>query len=137
MEAIVQIPCRGAIQRGLCQADCCGPIPFPVQEYRRLRHKAYEEPQVEILSENQQYVFPLTNDLKCVFLHRDTLKCQIYSERPDVCRNYGAIEDLPCPCFKMNGALRTRAERRQMRRKIDKAMKEMVERNLKRVGRKI
>lgn len=141
MEAMVQeevrIPCSAAINRRMCMADCCGPIPFPSAQYFELKKNAAVPPSVEVLSEDGQYIFPISEDLRCVFLDRASLKCNIYEERPDVCRNYGLIEDLPCPCFKTSGAVRTRAERREMRRRIGAQMRAMAQRQLKRIGRKI
>lgn len=141
MEAIanekVRIPCITAIKRGMCKADCCGPIPFPASAYYQLKHLANVEPTVEVRSDDGNYVFPIAEDLKCVFLDRQSYQCSIYDQRPDICRKYGLIEGLPCPCFKMSGAVRSRAERREMRRRIDKGMRAMVQRQARRIGRKI
>ena len=141
MEAIaesnVRIPCMGAIKRSLCKAECCGPIPFPSEQYYQLKHLVQVEPASEIRAEDGRFVFPIADDLRCVFLNRTTYMCSIYEQRPQVCRDYGHIDELPCPCFKTSGLMRTRAERREMRRKIDRDMRAMAQRQLRKVRRKI
>ena len=37
---------------------------------------------------------------KCPFLRAD-YRCNIYENRPDVCRKFGQIEALPCKWIKM------------------------------------
>ena len=62
----------GCIQCG----DCCGRVPAALEEYTRLSHWREEEED-------------------CRFL-RDG-KCEIYEERPIMCRLFGLHEMLRCP----------------------------------------
>lgn len=56
--------------------DCCGPVPFSEEELARVDER-------ELTS------------LTCPYLSKNG--CDIYEERPIMCRLFGAVEDLPCP----------------------------------------
>ena len=61
---------------------------------------------------------PETADGLCAFLDRKAHRCAIYEDRPQVCREYGQIPELPCPYVKANGNPRSPAKVRRMQRRI-------------------
>ncbi|OPY31173.1 MAG: Flagellin N-methylase [Methanocella sp. PtaU1.Bin125] len=63
------------------------------------------------------HVGAVTPDGDCIFLRPDK-SCAVYEDRPDVCREYGRIVELPCPYFKANGEPRNREEVRRMKKMI-------------------
>ena len=72
---------------------CCGLIPLP----EKIWEKNQDKVQAEVIKLNKlstNKVLAVTNDLLCVFLNRKTKNCEIYSERPRICRNYSASECL-------------------------------------------
>lgn len=88
-----------------CKADCCGPVPIPNDVYERnMFHRIGE---VDELFQGPGWVipFPKGEDLKCVFLRPD-FQCNIYEDRPDVCRQFGFVEELQCPYQTKEGVQR-------------------------------
>jgi uncharacterized protein len=73
--------------------ECCGPVPFPADDWARLQHKLVTAP--VRLEEVLGCVVPITEDLKCCFLTPDR-RCSVYADRPDICRKFGTIVGLPC-----------------------------------------
>jgi Fe-S-cluster containining protein len=57
--------------------DCCGPVPFSKEEQKRIGH------------------LRAITSLTCPYLGETG--CEIYEERPVMCRLFGVVEDLPCP----------------------------------------
>lgn len=110
--------CISAITSGLCKADCCGCFQMNNDLIDRFKSLFQSEGKRFPITENQTAI--ITDDLHCVFLNRSDLRCTIYDSRPDVCRKYGMIEQLPCPVFDMDGVKRNRAGRRQTHRAISK-----------------
>ena len=45
--------------------------------------------------------------------------CAIYDSRPEVCQDYGHLEELQCPYFNMKGKLRSPAKQKRMQRIIN------------------
>ena len=43
---------------------------------------------------------PITASMDCVFLNKLTKRCEVYNDRPNVCRLQGTIPELPCPKVK-------------------------------------
>lgn len=88
----------------VCKARCCYNIPFehhetevyaefivnPVLSLRRFPNGAY----LAVTSYN-----PAEN--KCPFLRKDC-KCNIYHNRPEVCRLMGTIPKLHCDLYKQD-----------------------------------
>lgn len=107
-----------------CRAVCCGC--FPIHGDLLTVHK--DKIQVEYESVEVEYglIVPITQDAQCVFLNRKTYHCEIYTDRPDVCKKYGMIDDLPCPYLTSKGDVRTRSERRRILRKAEKELKRMM-----------
>lgn len=56
---------------------CCGPIPFTSSEWSRVRDKKK------------------ASGIDCPYSLQG--RCDIYDERPFICRLFGASEDLKCP----------------------------------------
>lgn len=91
-----------------CKADCCGPIPFPIDIFEKNKHLIKKEylfsdeienipPQFFIFAKRMKgHVIPFTDDLTCVFLD-DEYKCSIYDDRPVICKIYGECRELKCP----------------------------------------
>jgi Fe-S-cluster containining protein len=125
--------CRKAIDKGICAANCCGPIPMPKETYERVKglalakHEAFEDD-----SDQEVYVVNSEDSLKCVFLKPDC-SCAIYEDRPEVCRNYGTAPDLECPYIKPNGNLRSPAQNKHVQRKIN----QKIDWTMKKIGQKI
>lgn len=84
-----------------CNACCCYNIPFDRNELIRFADKIVN-PVLFTLPLGLALVAytnekPMLN--KCPFLRKD-FKCNIYDNRPDVCRKFGQIEELPCKFIK-------------------------------------
>lgn len=75
--------------KGLCQ-ECCGPISFP----KSIRDKY---PELDLPRNPVQVLLRVTMNgpYMCPFLKDG--KCQIYDERPAICRLWGASTELRCP----------------------------------------
>lgn len=112
-----------------CQAQCCGNAPIDPEIYERNLDKRLEEVVQEIPFRNidpedgelKLMVLPVTESGKCTFLKRD-LTCNIYDDRPEVCRRYGNERHLmlTCPYQAKDGRIRSRQERRSLLRKVQK-----------------
>ncbi|MEW6115362.1 MAG: YkgJ family cysteine cluster protein [Nitrospirota bacterium] len=57
--------------------ECCGPIPFTRDEWKRVKDKRK------------------ATSVDCPYFLNG--RCDIYADRPFICRLYGAAEDLKCP----------------------------------------
>ena len=75
-------------------AECCGPVPFDRGFF--LAHKSIIDVGYILKPWNPNSIVPVTETGDCVFLDESKL-CKIYDERPEVCREYGEIPELPCP----------------------------------------
>ena len=67
------------------------------------------------------HVIPLTKDARCCFLNED-LSCNIYDERPHICRKFGDESHMFMTCLfqSKDGRIRSRQEQRALVRKMDK-----------------
>lgn len=108
--------------------ECCGVVPIQEEVILRNIDKIQVKPtQTFTIEEEKQYdgsiqrnvKYPMTEDLLCIFLNRETKQCMIYDDRPDVCKDYGVKEELPCPYLKCNGNRRSPAKTRRMQRQIN------------------
>ena len=122
-----------------CKAACCGPFPIHNELWDRLKHKAVR-PIVSIKrfittvltkdfvegkidAEQAEHVFVETElDLelkchRCPFLTYD-YKCNIYEDRPFVCREFGSESHpmMKCGYQDKDGRERTRQQRRAVDR---------------------
>ena len=84
-----------------CNAQCCYNIPFDRGELDRFKEKIVNKVLFILPMHGAQVAFtdedPGRN--KCPFLRAD-YKCNIYENRPDVCRKFGVIPELPCKWIK-------------------------------------
>ncbi len=86
--------------------ECCGIIPIPRVIFDNTKECWTVVPVNLYYVHNRKgkrYVIPETKDGMCIFMYRDTKECSIYKVRPDVCRKYGLIDDLPCPYQNKDG----------------------------------
>ena len=89
-------------------AKCCGCVPLQrtvINKNRIHLQRRYRKIKLE-----GGFIHPLTGDGRCIFLHRTTVECQIYNERPEICMKYGIIPELPCIYITINGIKRTEQE---------------------------
>ncbi|MAB97391.1 MAG: zinc/iron-chelating domain-containing protein [Pseudomonadaceae bacterium] len=63
--------------------DCCGPVTASSEEMSRLPHKSDAEHEAAL------------EELNCV--HLGPNGCQVYDQRPLICRLFGSTPNLPCP----------------------------------------
>lgn len=115
--------CREMIECQRCAGDCCGPQIMDKVLYDKHRDKIKRPHQ---FFESGHMVGFITEDQRCVFLD-DHSKCMIYEERPKVCRDFGITKHLflQCPFIRMDGTLRPREERRELKKQIAKGIKKL------------
>jgi Fe-S-cluster containining protein len=108
-------------------SECCGCIPIPIEIFEKNRDKFQVIPK-EIVR-TQQGMTAITSDVFCIFLNRETNKCMIYDERPQVCRDYGEKDNprLACVYFKPNGNPRSEA----MQKRVQRYINHLVDRAIK------
>ena len=81
-----------------CKASCCYNVPFENDELERFKDRIVNKVimQVPIKGKAEMtYTNGNMNENKCPFLRPDFL-CNIYNDRPDVCRRMGEINELRC-----------------------------------------
>ena len=105
--------------------ECCGIIPFPKELAKKTEHLAQVKPTKVI--QNQGNLYILTEDMKCVYLNRETKKCMIYKDRPRICRVYGLIPACPCPYFKITGEKRALWEKQLIQTQINATVDRAIE----------
>lgn len=85
-----------------CKAGCCYNVPFP-RGFIQAHCEAIVTPIAGLRYIAGNAEIPVTNEQvsknKCPFL-RDDFKCNIYHERPEVCRLMATIPDLPCKWYR-------------------------------------
>ena len=84
-----------------CNAQCCYNIPFDNGELDRFKDKIVNKVLyvLPMLGKMVAFTNEKTELNKCPFLRSD-YKCNIYENRPDVCRKFGVIPELPCKWIK-------------------------------------
>lgn len=102
-----------------CKAVCCNVCPIEKEIYERNLDKRLRS--IEKLSSLGAHVIPITSDGKCVFL-KDDLTCNIYDDRPFLCKKFGDETHLMMTCAYQdkNGRHRSRQEKRALERKMEK-----------------
>ena len=85
-----------------CNASCCYNVPFEDNELERFANMIVNpiisvEP---LFDAKLPFTSEKVDDNKCPFLRHD-FKCNIYENRPDVCRKFGVIDKLPCKYIKI------------------------------------
>jgi Fe-S-cluster containining protein len=102
-----------------CKAACCGVVPIPRDIYFANQDKIVREPKETI--DLGDIVISHTDDLYCVFLNSD-LSCNIYDQRPLICRKFGD-ESHPMMCCSFmdkDGRERSRQAKRRIERQSEK-----------------
>ena len=107
-----------------CKAECCGVVPIPNEIYENHKDKIVRQP--NDLFRTEDCVVPITDGAYCIFLNTD-LSCNIYEDRPEVCRKYGDESHpmLFCPVLDQNGKERCRQNRRQVERQTSRYMSKL------------
>lgn len=103
--------CSKAIPE-FCKADCCGVVPIRKSAFEILNYKIVTKPVevIELELNKVNYIFPITENGFCCFLTKN-FGCNIYNHRPQICRDFGNIPELPCPYISVEGNLRSTGER--------------------------
>ena len=120
-----------------CKAGCCGIVPMSKERWDRNQDKIVTSPiKVEYpgwtgkmeTKDKREWVMegevlPITETLKCCFLNED-LSCNIYEDRPDICREFGSEDhlQLSCPYQNKDGKDRSRQAKRMIERKQASSM---------------
>ena len=104
-----------------CKAECCGNVPISKLLIKRRRNKIHRR--YEKIELGNGLIHPVTVDHYCIFLDKQ-FHCDIYKERPFVCKMYGTIEELQCPYIDINGKKRTEEETIQVRNDIKRSVEE-------------
>lgn len=89
-----------------CKARCCYNIPFESGELEKYADKIVNPvldtmplgPAVVAITSEIRGLADLSKN-KCPFLRADYL-CNIYENRPEICRKFGIIKELPCGFLK-------------------------------------
>ena len=68
--------------------------------------------------------FAFDDKIKCGFLVDGG--CAIYEDRPDICRKYGIIKELPCPFLRQDGTKRPLWEKQLIFVEQDIKLKEFM-----------
>lgn len=63
--------------------DCCGPVTASSEEVSRLPVKSDQEHEIALA------------ELNCPYLGENG--CEVYEERPLICRLFGTTPNMPCP----------------------------------------
>lgn len=110
-----------------CKAGCCGVFPIPSDIFNRNKEKMVRTP--EELLESKDFVIPVTADNFCVFLNQD-LSCNIYDDRPDICREFGneSHPALCCPYLDKEGRKRSGRDRRRVETNMLKKTNDIMNR---------
>lgn len=91
-----------------CKCGCCGmcciyctPISLDAEDIKRLVDKGHIRDSFVKVIDGDTFFKIYT---PCMFLDKNTLKCQIYEDRPNTCRKYPFISNshLEVDCFGIN-----------------------------------
>ena len=85
----------------ICKAACCYNIPFEKGELTLFKDRIVNKVlyTTQLMTGIVAFTNPDPNKNKCPFLRADC-KCNIYENRPEVCRLFGTIEKLKCSYIK-------------------------------------
>lgn len=100
----MNLPCKS------CKAECCISPALTLEEYDFLKAKYPDVLFKEVVLEPGLPVLRHIGRVgqRCPFVKKNN-RCSIYNERPNVCREFGVHEKLPCPKVYPNAIFR-RAE---------------------------
>lgn len=86
-----------------CKAACCCNVPFENNELERFKDRIVRP--IISLEKWISAIVPVThNDINknyCPFLRPTDLKCNIYENRPEICRLMGTIDKMQCKYLKI------------------------------------
>jgi Fe-S-cluster containining protein len=101
-----------------CKSVCCGYVPIPGETYQK-----YPPLSSDYVLEGPDKTKFVVKDNHCAYLVDN--KCTLYEHRPEVCRKFGDETHpmLFCPYQDKDGRVRSRQERRQIDRGIEKKLK--------------
>lgn len=101
----------------ICKAECCSVAPMEQQIFARNFHKLVI-PVSETMPFAPGIILPITATNKCPFLNQD-LSCNIYDDRPAVCRKFGDETHINMTCCYQtkDGAERPLPQRKRIQRK--------------------
>lgn len=104
---------------------CCKGVPFDKEMFQRNSHKIVRPfTKLGLLPNNQ--ILPYTEDMFCVFL-RDDMRCNVYDERPQICRDFGCKNTkVKCPFLNTLGKKRGEVKIKQLKRIFDNNVKIMI-----------
>jgi hypothetical protein len=108
--------------------ECCGIMIFD-SGFLEENITKIEDGFIQVIQKGNMIHY-LYEDSRCCFLDRKTRLCKIYDKRPQVCKDYGYLEKLPCPFFKKSGNRRSPASQTKIERIIDKQISKTLN-NLK------
>lgn len=111
--------CKKAVPH-ICKGDCCYVVPFDAILFESLKSKIITQPK-RLLNLQGNLILPVTDGGRCCFL-KDNFQCNIYKQRPQICKIYGIEEDLPCPHIDQSGKLRSKKNRKLMQDKINSSV---------------
>ncbi len=109
---------------------CCENVPILSHDYELLKSFAYSEIIEEtrvLIHAGYSVIIPKTSDGWCAFLNKETRKCMVYINRPDICRLYGT-KILPCIFIRPDGKRRKKSEMKNLE-KIKTELNENDKRN--------
>lgn len=108
-----------------CEALCCHNVPMELDRFERNKHRLINK-EVKILKlgvktdenlQEKEFILPLTENLRCPFNdEKNGYRCNIYDDRPHVCKVYGNGKSscTTCPFYKANGGKRGKVERNKL-----------------------
>ncbi len=107
-----------------CKAGCCSTVPLEKDLWEKNQHKIFEKPtQVCDLGkkidpftmQEKEFIIPITKTNYCPFLDQSDYKCNIYNDRPEICRRFGDETHpcLSCAYLDKNGKEKSRQQTRK------------------------
>lgn len=106
---------------------CCFLVPIEEDIWEKFKHLAKVERIERISNGKEERILPVTKDGMCPFLEAGS--CLIYCDRPQLCKEFGTIDQLPCPELTTSGRPKNRAEKRA----TERFWAEMMHREARRV----
>lgn len=92
-----------------CGGRCCVLPVFSPEELQVVRLSVGVPPDTKVVEMLGGAAVVANPDGVCPYLHER--KCSIYAIRPKVCRDYGAVPDLPCEYLYPQRAMQKQLER--------------------------
>ncbi len=103
--------------------ECCGPVPFTAEQWKKFKSKACEGAKIYTLGER---LCAIDENMKCALLKDN--RCAVYEDRPKLCKDFGLIEGMPCAFLKPNGNKRSEAMKKRIMRSHAKKFDETMRR---------